>query len=96
VDTLQILADQIAVAIENGRLFARQQRIVQLEQLVSSLTAKIYKSLTLDSVLENAAVELGRALGARQAVVRLKPAPEPPSGAAPADGHDSRPQNGDS
>jgi HAMP domain-containing protein len=96
VDTLQILADQIAVAIENGRLFARQQRIVQLEQIVSSLTAKIYKSLTLDSVLENAAVELGRALGARRAVVRLKPAPEPPSGAAPTDGHDVRPQNGDS
>ena len=96
VDTLQILADQIAVAIENGRLFARQQRIVQMEQIVSSLTAKIYKSLTLDSVLENAAVELGRALGAQRAVVRLNPAPEPPPGAAPADGQDPRPQNGES
>lgn len=96
VDTLQILADQIAVAIENGRLFARQQRIVQMEQIVSSLAAKIYKSLTLDSVLENAAVELGRALGAQRAVVRLNPAPAPPPGAAPTDSHDPRPQNGGS
>jgi HAMP domain-containing protein len=92
VDTLQILADQIAVAIENGRLFARQQRIVQLEQIVSTLTAKIYKSLTLDSILESAAVELGRALGARRAVVRLKPAPEP--GEARGGDHDIPPRNG--
>ena len=94
VETLKILADQIAVAVENGRLFTRQQRVVQMEQIVSSVTTKIYKSLTLDSILENAAVELGRALGARRAVVRLKAAPEEPGGAPRPDGHGSRSQNG--
>jgi methyl-accepting chemotaxis protein len=95
VDTLQILADQIAVAIENGRLFARQQRVAQLEQIVSSLTAKIYKSLTLDSILENAAVGLGRALGARRAVVRLKPATELRTDEARGDGGDGSPGKGE-
>lgn len=96
VDVLQILADQIAVAVENGRLFTRQQRIVELEQIVSSVTTKIYKSLTLDSILENAAVELGRALGARRAVVRLTASPEPPEATAGADGNGGHPGQGGS
>ncbi len=87
VDVLQILADQIAVVVENGQLFSRQERIVQMEQIVSSVTTKIYKSLTLESILENAAVELGRALGARRAVVRLTAAPELQSESARTDGN---------
>jgi HAMP domain-containing protein len=73
VEALQIVADQIAVSIENGRLFARQQRVLQLEDLVISLTGKIHQTFKLDTILENAATELGRAFGARRAVVRLRP-----------------------
>ena len=91
VQVLQILADQIAVGVENGRLFARQAQIVRLEQIVSGLTAKIHKSRKLDAILESAATELGRALGARRVVVRLDPTPqaaEPaPALAAPHDGN---------
>ncbi len=91
VQVLQILADQIAVGVENGRLFARQAQVVRLEQIVSGLTAKIHKSRKLEAILESAATELGRALGARRVVVRLDPtppAPEPPLElAAPHDGN---------
>jgi HAMP domain-containing protein len=94
IEALQILADQIAVAVENGRLFTRQQRVVQMEHIVSTVTTKIYKSLTLGSILENAAVELGRAFGARRAVIRLKPSDEPaPGDQADGNGHSTETPN---
>ncbi len=74
VEVLQVLADQIAIALENGRLFARQERTAQLEQRVAGLTYKIHRSLTLDAILENTAAELGQAFAARKVVVRLSPA----------------------
>ena len=76
VEVLQALADQISVALENGRLFARQERVAQLEQRVAGLTARIHSSLTLDAILENAATELGHVFGASKVVVRLKPEAE--------------------
>jgi nitrate/nitrite-specific signal transduction histidine kinase len=77
IDVLQVLADQIAVAVENGRLFARQERAARLEQRVASLTARVHRSLTLDAILENAAAELGQTFGARKVVVRLTPEAQP-------------------
>jgi len=89
IEVLQILADQLAVAIENGRLFTRQQRIAQFEQLVAGITTKIHQSPSFDAVIETAATELGRALGAHKAVVRLTLAKAPqPDG-------DPRPTNGE-
>lgn len=73
VDVLQILADQIAVAVENGRLFARQERAAQLEQRIATISSKIHQSLSLNTILENTAVELGQLFGARKVVVRLSP-----------------------
>ncbi|MBL8058788.1 MAG: HAMP domain-containing protein, partial [Anaerolineales bacterium] len=78
VEVLQTLADQIAVAVENSRLFARQQRLLQLEALVISLTNRIHQSYKPEAILESAATELGRALGASRAVVRLYPPTEWP------------------
>lgn len=77
IEVLQVLADQLAVAVENGRLFSRQERAAQLEQRVASLTAKIHASITMDAILENAASELGQMFGARRVVVRLAPENEP-------------------
>ncbi len=79
VEALQLLADQLAVAVENGRLFARQQRVVQLEKTIINITGKIHQTFQLDAILENAATELGRVLGARRAVVRLHPSPIEPT-----------------
>jgi len=73
IEVLQILADQIAVAVENGRLFGRQQRIAKLEQLIANLTTTIHRSHTVEAILENTVTELGRELGARKVVVRLHP-----------------------
>ncbi|MGH2523600.1 MAG: GAF domain-containing protein, partial [Anaerolineales bacterium] len=98
---LQILADQVAVGVENSRLFARQAQIMRLEQLVANLTSKIHRARRLDTILESAATELGRALGARRVVVRLASAPEsdPPDRAStpsePTDGNGRRNANGE-
>jgi len=77
IDTLQVLADQIAVAVENGRLFTRQERAAQLEQRTATVTARIYQSPTVDAMLESTASELGRVFGVRKVVVRLTPETQP-------------------
>jgi nitrate/nitrite-specific signal transduction histidine kinase len=76
LEVLQSLADQIAVALENGRLFTRQERVARLEQQVAALTTRLHASLTLDAILENAAQDLGRVFGASKVVVRLNPEAE--------------------
>ena len=81
IEVLQVLADQLAVAVENGRLFNRQERVAQLDQRVAALTTKIHASITIDAILENAATELGQVFGARKVVIRL--APETPSTGVP-------------
>lgn len=98
VDVLQVLADQLAVAVENGRLFSRQARVAELEQRVATLTAKIHASITVDAILENAATELGQVFGARKVVVRLQPesaaagVPAPATAAVPSgNGHRDEP-----
>lgn len=103
IEVLQVLADQLATAIENGRLFARQERIAQLEQHVATLTARIHSALTLDAILNNTASEVGQVFGAPRVVVRLAPEAETAlagSAAAPAtnggagNGHSAKPANG--
>lgn len=84
VSVLQVLADQIAIALENGRLFARQERAALLDQRVANLTARIHRSLSLEAILENTAAELGEAFGARKVVVRLTPNTQPVESAQPA------------
>jgi HAMP domain-containing protein len=84
VEVLQVLADQLATAIENGRLFARQERITQLEQHVATLTARIHSALTLDAILHNTANEVGQVFGAPRVVVRLAPEAETALAGSPA------------
>jgi HAMP domain-containing protein len=101
IEVLQVLADQLAVAIENGRLFARQERVAQLEQRVAALTARIHGALSLESILSSTASEVGQVFNARRVVVRLtdadaapvSPNPEPaPVGAFPVDDAPTEPQ----
>jgi len=73
IEVLQVLADQLAVAVENGRLFGRQERMAALDKRVAALTAKIHASITVDAILDNAATELGQMFGARKVVIRLAP-----------------------
>ena len=97
LNVLQLVADQLAIALENSRLFTRQRRVANMEHVVAALTTKIYQSPNVNAILETAATELGRVLGAHKVVVRLEsvnPAPAPASGAAPAGGNGHRDESG--
>jgi len=68
---LQTMADQVANAIENTRLFEEAQRLAQRERTVSQITSKLRSALNLETILQTAVQELGQALGASEAIVSL-------------------------
>ncbi len=71
VAVLQTMADQVANAIENARLLQEMERLVRRNQLASEISTKLRGALDLDVVLQTAVRELGSALGASEAVIRL-------------------------
>ena len=75
---LGALADQVAIAIQNARLFDQTQaaleaarRLVQREHTIAAITDRIHGATDVKSVLRIAAEELRRATGSTRAVVRL-------------------------
>lgn len=68
------IANHVAVALENARLFAQAQQRAQREHMVNTITEKIQRTVTMEGALQTAIEELGRALQARQAQVALMPA----------------------
>ena len=71
IATLQTMADQVANAIENARLFEETQHLAQRERTISQITSKLHSALNLETVLQTTVQELGQALGASEAIVRL-------------------------
>jgi GAF domain-containing protein len=71
IAVLQILADQLAVAIENARLFEETLRRAQREQTVSELTSEVRAHEDLSDMLQTAVREMRQALGAKRSRIRL-------------------------
>lgn len=69
--TQSILVTQIAVALQNARQFAEARRLADRETLVNTISQQIQNATTVESALQIAARELGRALGAQRTVVQL-------------------------
>ena len=72
---IETLADQIAVAVENARLFQEALSRAEREQSVVKITSRIRASQDIDSILRTAVEEMRDALGARRATIRLAPVP---------------------
>lgn len=70
---LQTMADQVANAIENARLLQETERLARRSQLVTEVSDKLRGALDLEEVLQTTVRELGLALGASEAVIRLGP-----------------------
>jgi GAF domain-containing protein len=92
------LADQVAVALENQRLFEQTQRRAQRERMAGEIVGKIRAAGDVQQILETAAEELGRALRVSRTRVRLGepdhvPPPEDeltsPAAATPTDDNES-------
>src|SRR3990172_4558862 len=79
---LTTVASQVATAIQNDRLLGQTQRAARRERLIHEITSKVRRSTDIRSILDTTARELGRALNASRASVRLGPA-EPTTLPAP-------------
>lgn len=67
----QAVADQVALSLENVRLFDEVQRRARREALVRELTDKMRRTTDVNAILEMAVQGLGETLGSARAFVRL-------------------------
>jgi GAF domain-containing protein len=68
---IEAVAERMALAAENLRLLDETQRRATRERLVSEITAKVRASMDVDTILQTAVRELGRALGTDRAFIQL-------------------------
>jgi GAF domain-containing protein len=80
ITLLQSISDQIAIALENARLFDQIQRQANYESLLNQVTQKIQTASSVDQVLQITAQELGRALNADYTSVQLGTIKSPANG----------------
>jgi GAF domain-containing protein len=71
IAVLQTMADQVASAIENARLFAQAQIRVERERLVRTITDRIRQATDREAIMRATLQELGQMLGASKSIVRL-------------------------
>lgn len=71
VALLSTIAGQMATALQNARLLEQVQRTARRERLIHEISSKVRQSPDIESVLETTAREVGRALNAARATVRL-------------------------
>ena len=76
VTLVEAVAEQFALAADNLRLVEATQRRAARERLVGEINANIRSQLEVETVLERALTELGKALDADQAAVYLGMADE--------------------
>ena len=85
VSTVQSIADQVALALENARLFEQTVRRAERERRVLEITGLIRSTNSPQEMLEIAARELQRVLGASKAQIMVKPAGDVSSQEPPTD-----------
>ncbi len=69
--TLQILADQLAIAIENAELFARMQESLSQQRLLHNITAQATGGTSIDDALDMAVQGLQVTLGGDRVAILL-------------------------
>jgi GAF domain-containing protein/HAMP domain-containing protein len=91
ISVLQILSDQLAVAIENARLFEETLSRAQREQTVLELTSEVRAHEDLSGMLQTAVREMRQALGAKRSSIRLFEQDLPVQDESGEDTHSSSP-----
>jgi GAF domain-containing protein/HAMP domain-containing protein len=71
IAVMETLADQLAVAVQNARLFEETLQRAQRDQTVFEITGHIRGREDIDSMLKTAIHETRQALGAKRARIRL-------------------------
>ncbi len=68
---LQLVANQFAIALRNARLYTDTQEVADQQMLVNKINQKIQQATTVESALQIAVREVGRAVGSGRTTVRL-------------------------
>ena len=71
VDVTHAVATRLALTVQNVRLLEQSQRQAQYEYQLGEIAAQLQSQLPVDEMLSAAVGELGRALGADRASIRL-------------------------
>jgi GAF domain-containing protein len=67
------ISAQIALALENARLFEETARRAEVERATSEISTRISSSTLYESIIQTAAEELSRALGGSEVLVQIQP-----------------------
>jgi GAF domain-containing protein len=65
------MVTQLAVALENATAYTQSQRMVRNESLLNVISSQLQSQMGIEALMDSAVTELGRAIGARQARIRL-------------------------
>jgi len=65
------LANQLSVALENAITYSQSQRLAQNKILANEISLQLQQQTDIDSLLNTTVTELGKALGAKRARIRL-------------------------
>ncbi len=80
ISIMTTLASQMAVALKNARAYAQTQQQAEYEAMINQISQRIQSTTSVESALQVAIRELGRALGAKRANIQLglptQPKPE--------------------
>ena len=71
IRVLQSIANQVAIALRNARLYADTQELADQQLRINEINQKIQQATTVESALQIAVREVGRYVGAGQATVQL-------------------------
>jgi len=72
VNLSEEIANRLAVALENARLYTETQKLAQQERAVSEISTRITTSINIENILRTAVQELGRMIPNAEVVVQLQ------------------------
>ncbi|MBC7871718.1 MAG: GAF domain-containing protein [Chitinophagaceae bacterium] len=67
----QQLVSQLSVALENADAYGQSQRVAKSKALINDISSQLQRQVELEQMLDVTMSELGKALGARRARIRL-------------------------
>jgi GAF domain-containing protein len=76
----QQMVNQLTVAIENAEAYTQSQKLAQTKALANEISAKLQRQVEMERMLDITARELGKALGAKRARIRLGALPTDTTG----------------
>jgi len=72
IEFFNAIVSQLGLALENARMFEDIQEKAEREKLVSDISAKLWASSDVDTIVRTAVEEIGSSLNLTQAVVELE------------------------